>query len=110
MAKNPRHSEKQQFPRPPHNKTEKTYATKNSQTIPTTKPKNRPPSHTTTIKSEKSPTSSDRQTDIFVLDHAVNAYKRNIKITPHVLELGTRRSEPTQVPAWKNLGTHSLRS
>jgi hypothetical protein len=30
IAKNPRHSEKQEFPHPPHNKTEKTYATKNS--------------------------------------------------------------------------------
>ena len=37
-----------------------------------------------------------------VLDHAVNAYKRNRKITPRVLKLGTRRCEPTQAPAWKN--------
>jgi hypothetical protein len=63
MAKNPHHSEKQQFPRPPHNKTEKTYATKKlTQTVLTTKPKNGPPSHTTAKKKKKSPTSSNTQT------------------------------------------------
>jgi hypothetical protein len=30
VAKDPHHSEKQQLPHPPHNKTEKTYATKNT--------------------------------------------------------------------------------